>query len=808
MMEDIVSRRNGILPTSEGFQPHTSPSPRQFGGIYHQSSATSSASSHRNTLPVSTGSEEDLLLERNAEGHVGKRVKLPTTTPRLLQQPSHENAPKTSQRGIAYGTISKPPSQADQYILRVNHRAEQDIPQANHQAEQDIPQANRRAEQDIPRANRRAERDIPQANHQAEQDIPQANHQAEQDIPQANHQAEQNIPQANHQANLKEWKSWKIKYPYLSVLLMMTLSLIATIIALDIVSRKNNGFAPLTNAPGFLARDPAVERAIWAQGILYTSFPAFIMTLYRTLWESTVAAFADRQPYVDLNKDKGRPAKATIMLDYKTEPTLWAYVLAFRNGHYLLGLCLLTSTVLGFLVVPLVAFLFTTDTFISSTILPVSILTTFNSGVVFPDFRSSLNTAAAMRLQDARGPPWTDGEFAFPKFIPSTRIGDGNASIETVAYSSVIKCEYMPESNYTKVVIPPGTPGFPTEATTIQITANDRGCEIVGQISVPTISEFPEIPGMPGPPVLSSPQNMLKLWSTLTCSADDGWSRLSILTARQVSSSSGITNFSLISCIPSYQTTSGTLVAKISASSEPSLKNFAPRLLNATNFRPDILWRIFENNMPEFNCFDQLSNVDADEFMRNVYNIAAKRLPDSPLLPEAIIHAASTLWSTTFAVLASTELFTPSSPPMNGTGIYSTEMNRLVVVSPIAYIILSILTIVALLNISLFFYSNQESILLEEPVGLVGAAGILHGSIINKMFDEFVKEPGFDGRIAASMKRADKLMISRYRFDNIRRVIVRYGGVGTPRKSWWKSLTEWAWEQIVSNFPLNRFTRH
>jgi hypothetical protein len=122
----------------------------------------------------------------------------------------------------------------------------------------------------------------------------------------------------NPRANMPEWKSWKINYPWLSFLLVLTISLIATIITLDIISRRNDGFAPLTNAPGFLARDPEIERAIWAQGILYTSFPAFIMTLYRTMWESTVSAFADRQPYIDLKKAGGRPAKATIMLDYKT----------------------------------------------------------------------------------------------------------------------------------------------------------------------------------------------------------------------------------------------------------------------------------------------------------------------------------------------------------------------------------------------------------------------------------------------------------------------------------------------------------
>jgi hypothetical protein len=226
-----------------------------------------------------------------------------------------------------------------------------------------------------------------------------------------------------------------------------------------------------------------------------------------------------------------------------------------------------------------------------------------------------------------------------------------------------------------------------------------------------------------------------------------------------------------------------------------------------TTFRPDLLWRFFELNIVEFNCFDQLRNVDADEFLRNVYSMAAKRLPESPLLPEAIIDAVSTLWSTTFAVLASTELFKPSSPPVNGTGIHSAEVSRLIVVSPIAYIILSILIVVTLLNISLFFYTSQESILLEEPVGLVSAAGILHKSSVNEIVDELVKGQGFDGKVTAAMERGDELTTDRYRFDEKQGRIVRYKGAGTPRKSWWKSLIEWAREMIVSNNLLNRFRR-
>ncbi|KAG9229333.1 hypothetical protein BJ875DRAFT_523685 [Amylocarpus encephaloides] len=596
-------------------------------------------------------------------------------------------------------------------------------------------------------------------------------------------------------SSTKEWKSWKIKYPWLSVLLATTISLITTIAVLNRISKTNNGFAPLRNAPGFLSRDPEVERAIWTQGILYTSFPALVMTFYRTMWESTICSFADRQPYVDLKKAGGRPAEATIMLDYKTEPVMYAWRLAFRNNHYILGFCMLSSVLLAMLAVPLVAFLFTTASFPSNTALPVSILTKFDPmfGNNIPDLRLSLNSAAAIRIQDARSPPWMHDEFAFSQFTTSGKIHEGSASIETIGYSAHLDCEYMSELDYNRTVLPPGTPGVPARATTVEITANDRGCGIAGTISVITIPEFP------GVPTLDIPVTYGKAWSTTTCSADSGWSRLSILTARYINSSNSIANFSLISCIPSYRMTAGTLVADMNPSSEPSLKSFVPNRSNMTKYRPGAIWQFYEMQLPAFNCFDKLEYTKGDEFIRHVYRIAAKRFPQSPLRPDNIIDAVLTLFSTTFAVLASADLFKPVDHPMNGTGIISLVESRLIVVSPIAYIIMSILGVVALLNVSLFFYVLQKSILLEEPVGLVSAAGILHNSCVNEIVDNLAKGPEYYGKVSAAIKKQNQELTNRFCFDERQQRIICYTRPGTPRRRWWTWGMTWVKETTNSN---------
>jgi hypothetical protein len=566
------------------------------------------------------------------------------------------------------------------------------------------------------------------------------------------------------QMKWEEWKSWKIGWPWLSFLLSIVMSLIGVIAALDVVSRRNSGFVRQSNPPPFIAHSPALENAIWSQGVLYTAFPAFVMTVYRTMWESAVTAFADRQPYVDLKKGGGRPARTTIMLDYNAEPFIYGWLIAVQNKHFLLAACKLSSVVLALLVVPLTSFLFTPASFASNTTFPLSFETSFNSSILgeypnYPDLRLQLGSAAAIRIQDASRPPWTDGEYAFAKFVPLLDVGDANVTLETTAYSAQSNCIYIPESQYRKTILTPGDTGIP--ALSIGITADDRGCQISSFINFRLTPEHPD--------------TIIRIWTTMSCTADAGWSRFSILTALYTDASTSVTNFSLISCAPSYQITSGTLVATTDSLSVPSLRTFAPNPSNTSQFRPDAIWSFFETGIQTPLCYDTASNVDSNEFGQYVYKIASKNNPTTPLLPGTIMDAAQTLFTTTFAVFASTTLFKPTSSPANGTGIRSVQETRLIVVSPIAYIVLSVLIIVAILNMSLFFYARQESMLYEEPVGLLGMSGILHKSDVNELITRLAEKPGFKGKTTEAAMKEDKLHQRRYQFNEKEKRIVELG---------------------------------
>ena len=167
-----------------------------------------------------------------------------------------------------------------------------------------------------------------------------------------------------------------------------------------------------------------------------------------------------------------------------------------------------------------------------------------------------------------------------------------------------------------------------------------------------------------------------------------------------------------------------------------------------------------------------MSDVDSNEFGQHVYGISSQKNMTSPLSPETIRDAAEILFSTTFAVFASTVLFRPTNSPQNGTGVRSLDETRLIVVSPIAYIILAILIIVAGLNISLFFYARQESMLWEEPVGLLSMSAILRKSDVNAIVEEIANQAGYNGTIKSSAVKEFEANHRDFVFDKVNNKII------------------------------------
>ena len=543
-----------------------------------------------------------------------------------------------------------------------------------------------------------------------------------------------------------EWKSWKIEWPYLTLLLATTSSLIISIASLLAYSQRHSGFARESDPPAFFARHPKLEKAIWEQGILYTALPAFVMTIYRTMWDSTVMAFADRQPYVDLKKPHGRNPRRTILLDYKAQPTLYRWVNAFRNGHYRLAGCMLSSLILSFFIVPLASFVFTMDDALLNSTVPLTFNTEYDPTRFAmpplisssPNVRLALDSAAALHLQNSSLPLWTDGNYAFPGFIPHVHTKNGRISVEVLAKGLDAQCKIFADSEYRKFIRGPPEAG---SNYIIGIHAVDRGCEINYDLTVRT-----------GP---WSPTTFLTSWPTKSCSADAGYSRLSLLAAMYDKASSSVRNITLISCKTSYFSIPGILTAAVDPKFAPSNIEFTvdPKSPRHEQKESTSLKHWFEMYMSQFQCFNITSWVDGNEFVKYIYRRAAQISPEEALRPSSLADAMQALLQTTYAIFAATNLFLPRETPFSTTGTYTLEEKRLFVVESVSYIVLGVLCIIVMLNTSLFWYAKHKSILKEEPYGLLNAAGILYKSNLNNTIMQTIVDTGEDPGRARSVAK-------------------------------------------------------
>ncbi|KAH8690408.1 hypothetical protein GQ44DRAFT_780446 [Phaeosphaeriaceae sp. PMI808] len=520
--------------------------------------------------------------------------------------------------------------------------------------------------------------------------------------------------------DFEEWRSWKIHWLYLSFLLLVTTLFIVSISVLTIISRRDNGFARESQPPGFLERNPGLRKAIWEQGIFYTALPAFIMTVHRTMWDASIMSFADRQPFVDLLKRDGRVAKRTILLDYKMEPILYRWILAYQNNHLALSACMLSSLVLSFGIVPLTSFLFIMDTSKSNSNFPLTVDTYFNGTIVpqipsfgnMPNLRLVLDTAASFHLHNLGLPQGTDGTFAFPHFTPQTDLASSTLTVPTDAYGVSSGCVEIPASEYKKTI----TQKPNSKQMSIQVDTFDRLCAVTITLDIRTS--------------LWSP-NIFTQSKHTSCSHEAGSSRVSVLAARYDKPSETVQNLTFISCKTSYFSTSGELVER----SEPKL---SPYLLYFNEYQksrseldlPEIgtVRTFLELEIHNFYYVDVGEEVDGNEFSRNIYHMAEKTSSNEPLTSEALVNATGNLFETVYAAFASRYLFKERKTRINGTGDYVIEEKRLFVQPVIAYVILGVLGVTALLNVRLFYSAKDKSILREEPFGILSYAGIVHNS--------------------------------------------------------------------------------
>ncbi|KAN0110871.1 hypothetical protein V8E51_007258 [Hyaloscypha variabilis] len=509
----------------------------------------------------------------------------------------------------------------------------------------------------------------------------------------------------------EEWKDDWLRPPRLAGLFLVTVSLIGTIPALCVLSRKRNGLVPVN--------DSTVTIVNYAVGpaLAWTSFPVLLVTLYGMVLAAVVAASSTRQPYVELfaqSTGNGAGLDQSILLDYNFYSPLRQPWIALKNKHLLLAVAITFTSIVNVLLPSLTAHLFDPTIVNTNMSRVVTQNTTFNpAGFTFrTDLVPIFDIVSSTLVYGGMSPAWTTFNYSMLNFsnpsIPKGNIGSNKFSVETMAYSANLDCVVLDGTQYNLTF---NGQGF-------QFQGFDRGCSLTGDLLIGGLGS----------------QNFtyyIQSFANVDCDVDAGESRLAVLAAANSNGSlTTLTNITAISCVTAYFNTSGTLSITLDSTSSaiPKIQNFTPiSTALIDNPRPEF-WQDFETLLHEASINDGTATISATDFGRLVLEYARTIEPQAYLGSNVLLSSTEAIFTAVYAVMAQTFLLQPTAA-VGITGTLSISTTRLLVVTPIAYAITGILCAVCLILVWIFSYvRTHKSILYEEPKGLLGSAAILSKS--------------------------------------------------------------------------------
>ncbi|KIW01015.1 uncharacterized protein PV09_07532 [Verruconis gallopava] len=552
-----------------------------------------------------------------------------------------------------------------------------------------------------------------------------------------------------------EWKTWRLSRWYTVGLLLVEASMIVVILVLERYSATHQGIATVPHVETDQDFRLSIISMFWTYGLLWTALPSFLMGLYRIGWDAIVMATAERQPYVEINRDEqdASTARETIMLDYRTYPLLYNWLVAFRLKHVLIGCAMMLSSVLSIALVPLASHILASAPAIITSEYQVTIPYTFDSAPLASlDLETFISMAKSTQAYGAEPPPWSMSKYAFEAINLTDIDTRQNYTIPVNAYYGQVDCKLLN-------VPPPSISSNSLNQTVLSFNITDRGCVIM-PVQV-YISE-------------NSPSIVARTWESISCGEAAHTSRVMILTGKPTSLSE-MSNLTVVSCIPSYWKTSGLLSIRVEKRSSPTVDKFDEDTANKTEFRP-FGANIFEPDLTSYTQLDPKGTFQTDLFAATVYEVAKKSNPADPLDSNTLKTAMESVWPSIFAYVTAISLI---QSPMERTVEAQARRfeTRLFVVPPVAWTIVIVMILVLICNALLILHAElNHSILLEEPIGLLGAAVLLQNSDVAGLVAQVRGEPPDDIKVREEIKKKD-LAGSRCWFDSTTKTI-RLSGLG------------------------------
>jgi hypothetical protein len=515
-----------------------------------------------------------------------------------------------------------------------------------------------------------------------------------------------------------EDKPWELQWPWICVLVLVEAAVIAGLVTIEVISSTKNGIASVINVPTFsLATLP--NRATifaWSYGLLWTTVPTLIMGIVIAAWKTTVSATAKRQPYIELMANSVREAKSaklTLFLDYASSPSWYVWIEAWRNNHLFLGSVFLFSFIAS-ASVPLSASLFFTAASTRSNSISVTNSSVFDDSAY--TYSTSLNPALsladAINAHSAMPPPWMTAKYAFWPYDVDPRMAGNVTLINTTAYSADLNCMLL-----TGVQSQLGD-GF------MILNATDRNCTLSIQIKTPT-----------------NTQDYCQSWFESNC-RDSEFGRIGVLAGTYDSSSTiMLSNASLVSCIPTYSQSYGTLNLSLAPPVAPQYIGFAVE--NTTQIRLETAL-VLEYSLSKYTSFDASTQTQVDTLGAAVLSHSEALNISTVFNPLQIQQALEGTYATLFAALLHSYSITSSSISKETPAILTTPITRLYVNAPIVWVLVALFAFMIFFTIYTGIYARiRKSVLTESPTGLFGNAVVLGQSDVTEFISQIhVEHPG------------------------------------------------------------------
>jgi hypothetical protein len=539
-------------------------------------------------------------------------------------------------------------------------------------------------------------------------------------------------------AKRRSYRPFSLKWPWLFALGIVELGVIGSLAGLAIYSDRHDGIANINAASVSSFSDFSLTWS-WAYGLLWTTVPTFLVKLFELMWTSVVEATAKRQPYVDLccsTPVEAKNARQTILLDYGTHIPLVRWIVAFRNKHMLVCVSVMLSLAVSLFLVPLTAQLLSAQASISTSAVSIAATGQFidaYSGARNPSLRPAIDLAIAIRAYGATAPAWTTPDYAFVPFsilgadgLPAGVSGNLTTANAT-AYKGTLDCVSISDYNANLVGVEHGD-------WELELNATDRGCPISFQT---TVTDFAN--------ESTSPSYLLgQSWSVPSCPGSAS-RRIGLVAGQWSSSTTRLNNMSYVSCIPRYSQESGSLTVALSGNTNDT--SMKPRFIDFHSHQSRELSTakaiLFEDTLVTYNVFDPSAGILGDDWGTAVLETTLTRSPpdagvSAQLEPGAIVQATADVFATIFASAISLYYLQPLDTGPTGSdgqqqqqqaATLTVPVIRLYVIGPVAWTLAGLTGAMLACHVALGLYAwRRESVLREEPQGLLGAATLLRGS--------------------------------------------------------------------------------